>query len=125
MATTATIGEHALLKTPALANQRFTNFCIKEEYASSLLPMFAYYYFFIIDEWCKANVQIGSFPSVDVGRVKRLPFPIPPLSVQERIVSILDKFDALTSSLSEGLPGEITLRRKQYAYYREQLLNFK
>ena len=51
--------------------------------------------------------------------------PIPPLAEQERIVSILDKFDTLTTSISEGLPKEIELRRKQYEYYRERLLSFK
>ena len=51
--------------------------------------------------------------------------PIPPLAEQERIVSILDKFDTLTTSISEGLPKEIELRRKQYEYYRERLFSFK
>jgi len=50
--------------------------------------------------------------------------PIPPLSEQARIVSILDKFDALTNSISEGLPKEIELRKKQYEYYRDLLLTF-
>ena len=50
--------------------------------------------------------------------------PMPPLAEQARIVAILDKFDTLTTSLSEGLPREIALRRQQYEYYREQLLNF-
>ena len=51
--------------------------------------------------------------------------PIPPLSEQQRIVEILDKFDTLTNSISEGLPLEIKLRRQQYEYYREQLLDFR
>ena len=50
--------------------------------------------------------------------------PIPPLPKQEKIVAILDKFDTLTHSISEGLPHEIALRRKQYEYYRGQLLSF-
>ena len=50
--------------------------------------------------------------------------PVPPLEEQERIVSILDKFDALTTSLTEGLPKEIELRQKQYEYYRDMLLSF-
>lgn len=50
--------------------------------------------------------------------------PIPPLPEQEKIVAILDKFDTLTHSVSEGLPHEIALRRKQYEYYRGQLLSF-
>ena len=49
---------------------------------------------------------------------------IPPLTEQARIVAILDKFDALTNSLSEGLPREIALRQKQYEHYRNLLLGF-
>ena len=54
----------------------------------------------------------------------KIKIPIPPLAEQARIVAILDKFDALTSSLTEGLPREIELRQKQYAYYRDLLLSF-
>ena len=50
--------------------------------------------------------------------------PIPSLAEQKRIVHILDKFETLTNSLTEGLPKEVELRRKQYEYYREQLLSF-
>lgn len=57
--------------------------------------------------------------------VQKLEIPIPPLSVQERIVEILDKFDTLVNSISEGLPREIELRRKQYEYYRDALLSFE
>ena len=55
---------------------------------------------------------------------KELIIPVPPMSIQEKIVNILDKFDALTNSITEGLPKEIELRRKQYEYYRNQLLSF-
>jgi len=47
------------------------------------------------------------------------------LAEQNRIVTILDKFDALTNSITEGLPREIELRQKQYNYYRDQLLSFE
>lgn len=56
--------------------------------------------------------------------LKQIKLPIPPLSEQRRIVDILDRFDTLTNSISEGLPKEIALRRKQYEYYRDALLNF-
>lgn len=59
------------------------------------------------------------------GRFESLQIPIPPLAVQAEIVEILDKFDALTTSISEGLPREIELRQKQYEYYRNELLNFE
>ena len=55
---------------------------------------------------------------------KTLEIPVPPLEEQERVVGILDRFSALTESLTEGLPAEIAARRKQYAYYRDLLLTF-
>lgn len=57
-------------------------------------------------------------------KLHQLKIPIPRIEEQARIVSILDKFDALTNSISEGLPREIELRRKQYEYYRDLLLSF-
>jgi type I restriction enzyme S subunit len=51
--------------------------------------------------------------------------PLPPLAEQERLVSILDKFDALVNDISIGLPAEIEARQKQYEYYREKLLSFR
>ncbi len=62
--------------------------------------------------------------SLPMSELKKLQIPIPPLAEQERIVSILDKFDALTASITEGLPREIELRQKQYEYYRNMLLSF-
>jgi len=69
--------------------------------------------------------------SLPMSELKKLQIPIPcpnnpekSLAEQSRIVSILDKFDALTNSISEGLPREISLRQKQYEYYRDQLLSF-
>lgn len=62
---------------------------------------------------------------VSTNDMAKLKIPIPPLSVQNQIVAILDIFDTLTQSISEGLPKEIKLRQKQYEYYRERLLNFK
>ncbi|HBN4853150.1 TPA: restriction endonuclease subunit S, partial [Escherichia coli] len=50
--------------------------------------------------------------------------PLPSLDEQKRIVSILDKFDTLTNSITEGLPREIELRQKQYEYYRDLLFSF-
>jgi type I restriction enzyme S subunit len=52
------------------------------------------------------------------------PIPVPSLAEQIRISALLDKFDALTNSLTEGLPREIELRQKQYEYYRDLLLSF-
>ena len=61
---------------------------------------------------------------VNVDNLAKISIPVPSLEEQARIVSILDKFDTLTHSISEGLPREIALRQKQYEYYRDLLLNF-
>lgn len=125
LATSATIGEHALITVDSLANQRFTYLTVKNEYSNQLNMKYIYYYFFKIDEWCKNNLNVSSFASVDMDKFKKLKFPIPPLEEQERIVSILDRFDKLCNDISEGLPAEIEARQKQYEYYRDKLLTFK
>ena len=66
----------------------------------------------------------AKMPRGDKKKIMEYKIPLPPLPVQEYIVSILDKFDALVNDLSQGLPREIELRQKQYEYYREKLLNF-
>ena len=124
VATSATIGEHALINVDFLCNQRFTVLTPKEEFKSLLLPKFLYYYSFVLDRWCLANTTQSSFASVDMKRFKKFEFPLPSLEEQQRIVDILDRFDALTTSLSEGLPAELAARRSQYEYYRDQLLTF-
>lgn len=124
VATSATIGEHALITVPFLSNQRFTNLSLKKEYADKFIIKFLFYYSFILDEWCKNNITIGNFAGVDMIGFKKFLIPIPPLEEQERIVSILDKFDTFTTSITEGLPKEIELRQKQYEYYRDMLLTF-
>ena len=66
----------------------------------------------------------GSVPNISQTKLSTIPIPVPPLSEQRRIVDILDRFDTLTNSISEGLTKEIALRRKQYEYYRDALLSF-
>ena len=124
MATTATIGEHALVTVNCLSNQQLTNFSIKNEFSKLLDIKFAFHYFFIIDEQAKKIANKSSMPIISLKELSKLLIPIPPLSVQSEIVAILDTFDTLVSSISEGLPKEIQLRQKQYEYYRELLLDF-
>lgn len=66
----------------------------------------------------------GAQPGLAVGNLKQIELPVPPLSVQQQVVDILDRFDALTTSLADGLPAEIEARRRQYEYYRDRLLSF-
>ena len=63
-------------------------------------------------------------PKLNKKNLEGILIPNPTLNEKERIVALLDKFDALTTSITEGLPREIELREKQYAYYRDLLLNF-
>lgn len=125
LATTATIGEHALIIADSLANQQFTNLSIRKSLADELDMKFFFYYMFIVDEWCKNNTNTSGFESVDMVKFKKLQIPIPPMKEQQRIVAILDKFETLVNDISEGLPAEIATRRQQYEYYRDKLLTFK
>lgn len=118
LATSATIGEHALILTDFLCNQRFTNFSLKEKYSDEVDMKFIYYYMFIIDEWCKQHINQGGFASVDMTGLYNLTIPIPSLARQQEIVSILDTFEASITNLK----AQLEQRQKQYEYYREELL---
>lgn len=63
--------------------------------------------------------------NVSKKRFGEVVIPIPPIEEQQRIVSILDKFEALVNDISQGLPAETAARRQQYEYYRDKLLTFK
>lgn len=67
----------------------------------------------------------GTVQNLNADIVKSVMIPVPSLEEQERIVRILDKFDALVNDLAVGLPAEIAARRKQYEYYRHKLLTFE
>lgn len=125
VSTSATIGEHALIKCESLSNQRFTYLMLKDEYKDKFNIMFLFYYCFVLDEFCKENLNHGNFASVDMRKFNDFEFPMPPLEEQNRIVAILDRFDKLCNDISEGLPAEIEARKKQYEYYRNKLLTFK
>ena len=115
-ATSATIGEHAILMKPALTNQRFTAIIPKKD---DVYMMFYYHYAFIIDEWCLQHIKRGGFNSVDMDGFAKLPIPLPPLSEQRAIAEKLDTFEKLITNLKT----ERDLRQQQYEYYREKLIN--
>ena len=77
-----------------------------------------------VKTFIEKNVAGGSQKTLSLKVIKLIPIPIPNEKEQQRIVNILDKFDTLTTSLTEGLPREIELRQQQYEYYRELLLSF-
>ena len=124
VATSATIGEHALITVPFLCNQRFSCLTPKSSYKDKVDMHFVQYYAYLLDAYCLENVNKGGFASVSMPAFKAFPFPVPSLSVQQQVVDILDRFDALTTSLTDGFPAEIEARRQQYEYYRDKLLNF-
>ena len=124
VATSATIGEHALVTVPFMCNQRFTCLTRKPAYRNSLDMKFVSHYASKLDEYCLENTNQGGFASVSMPAFKSFPIPIPSLATQQKIVDVLDRFDALTTSLTDGLPAEIRARRQQYEHYRDSLLDF-
>ena len=93
-------------------------------FTDGVCSKYVYYFLLIKQQSIKRQVRRASVPRLSKSAFEKIKIPIPSLAEQQRIVSILDKFEALTTSISEGLPKEIALRRKQYEYYRNQLLSF-
>lgn len=124
IATSATIGEHALITTPHLSNQRFTSLALRQEYANRFEVKFVYYYCFVLDKWCRKNTTTSSFASVDMVGFRKFRFPVPPLEVQLEIVRLLDQFTHLEAELEAELEREQEARRRQYKYYRRAMLSF-
>ena len=81
------------------------------------------FYFYQIADWNIA--EGGTIKRLYNDNLKKIKIPVPSLQTQQKVVDTLDKFDTLVNSITEGLPREIELRRKQYEHYRELLLNFK
>jgi len=96
-------------------------------YTHSLNPKYVSYYlqtdFF--RSQIKRFISSGKISSINASGLSKAIIPIPSQFDQERIVGILDRFDALVKDISVGLPAEIQARRKQYEYYRDKLLDFK
>ena len=103
-----------------------TGYCILRADINKILPKWIYYNVSSTNfkNYVEENQSGSAYPAISDSKVKDFLIPIPPLKEQERIVSILDKFDTLTNSISEGLPKEIKLRQQQYEYYRDLLLTF-
>ncbi|WQX87599.1 restriction endonuclease subunit S [Helicobacter pylori] len=124
ISTTATIGEHALLIVDSLANQQFTFLSKKANCDIALDMKFFFYQCFLLGEWCKNNINVSGFASVDMTAFKKYKFPIPPLEIQQEIVTILDAFTELNTELNTESNTELKARKKQYEYYQNMLLDF-
>lgn len=129
MSTTATIGEFALVKIPHLTNQQITNFSLTSRFKGIIDIRYLFHRFHHFGEWCKENAnKSGGLSIIGIKKLSSYKFPIPcpdnpekSLAIQSEIVRILDKFTALTAELT----AELTARKKQYNYYRDQLLSFE
>lgn len=91
-------------------------------------PAFLAYYFkqkSFKDAVIREYSTKGGVPRIVLKNFKRIEVSIPSLEEQQRIVSILDRFDTLTNDLTSGLPAEMEKRRQQYEFYRDKLLTFK
>ena len=123
----ATAGRSAINKIPLTTNQHCG--CLEID-SSKALYRYVFHWVSYNYENIKALGQ-GARGDLNSSIIKNFKFPIPfaddpekSLAEQARIVAILDKFDGLTNSITEGLPREIELRQKQYEYYRDLLLSF-
>ena len=118
----ATIGKVAFLPFEAAINQNIAG--IYPIDTTKLNPSYVYYacgklYKYFI------GLSQGKLSMANLSFVKGLKIPVPPLEEQERIVAILDRFDALCNDPTSGLPAELEARQKQYEYYRDKLLSFR
>ena len=117
----ATAAKVAINKIPLTTNQACCNLQINEQKA-----YYRYVFHWLSKEYLKLKAMgQGSQSNLNAQMIKDYVIPLPPLTEQERIADILDKFDTLVNDLCKGLPAEIEARRKQYEYYRNQLLQFK
>lgn len=88
----------------------------------------AFYYYWFISQWgqnaIRKIISKSAMPKFNKTGLRSIKVPVPTKEVRERIVNILDRFDALCNDLTSGLPAEIAARQKQYEYYRDKLLTF-
>lgn len=96
-------------------------------FKSPLNPKFVAYFSRtrLFHDQIKKHISSGKISAINAKGLEKAKIPIPPIEEQERIVAILDKFDALVNDISAGLPAEIQARRQQYEYYRGELLTFE
>ena len=96
-----------------------------EEKSELVTTKYLYYVLKNMEPALNAMKRGAGVPHVSGEALSNVMLAIPSLQEQNRIVSILDRFDTLCHDLSAGLPAEIEARQKQYEYYRDKLLSFK
>ena len=104
-----------------------TGYCVLRVDKKILLPRFLFFSLTVSNfkTYLSNNLTLGNYPSISNSALLEYEVPVPSLADQQKIVSILDRFDRLTNDLSSGLPAEMKKRRQQYEYYRDKLLSFK
>ena len=117
----ASLGTYAINTQPLITNQTFIGIVCGDKLNNQYLR----YYMETQTKKLISLSNAGTIPYISRQKFEDLKIPVPPLEEQERIVKILDRFDALCNDISLGLPAEIELRKKQYEYYRDKLLTFK
>ena len=103
LATTATIGVHAMLIADSLANQQFTNFRVRKSLSDSYIDNFLYYSFFNIDEWSKKNTNSGGLLSVNMPLLVKQPLYSPCKQEQQAIASYFTSLDSQISASTSRL----------------------
>ena len=116
----ASIGTYAINTKPLITNQTFIGLVCGEK----LLNTFLRYYMETQTKNLLSLSNTGTIPYISRKKFENLEIPVPPLSVQHKIVEILDKFTSLEAELQTKLQAELEARKKQYEYYRNQLLDF-
>ena len=116
----ASAGRCAINKFKTTTNQHCLNMEIDDSKA-----IYKFVYYCVSNEYNELlSRKQGARGDLNSSLILSLPIPLPSLDEQRRIVSILDRFDALCNDLTSGLPAEIEARKKQYEYYRDKLLQF-
>ena len=98
--------------------------CFTFDDLKGVLSKYIFYFLQTKQSFIDSRVRRGSVPRISRKIFEDITIPLPPLSVQQRIVKILDRFDSLCNDISSGIPAEIEARKKQYEYYRDKLLTF-
>ena len=117
----ASAGRCAINKFKTTTNQHCLNMEIDENKA-----LYKYVFYSVCSKHDELiSMKQGARGDLNSSKILSLKIPLPKIEEQKRIVEVLERFDKLCNSISEGLPAEIEARQKQYEYYRDKLLNFK
>lgn len=122
---TGDVGTSAIIDKSLNGSIGFATIVSRIENTKIITPAYLCYY--LNSHICKRQIHVmikGDRDNLNLKDFNRIKIPVPPISEQQRIVDILDRFDTLCNNISSGLPAEIKARQQQYEYYRDKLLTF-